>query len=1048
MSEAAMPAPKRVRFRESLRARLLLIVAIATGPMVAWAVVEATLTQKEEAARARAETLQVARLFASRHESNVRENQAILRALAHTSEVASGDAEACQILFQGVLKDQPMLINLVAVGTNGYIFCSAKPLPPYPVYLGDRLHFETAMKTKEFTVSDYLVSRVTGDVTTIFAHPHVGPTGDVSWLVMGGLDMTWFKNQIAEANLPPQAAVILSDVHGAILVHHNMSGNDEGDMIGRSVLGTPLEQALAADKEQVFEAPALDGSMHVFASIPLRVGSKVISYIVIGLPFSSAFAPSREKMTMNLAAIGVLGLVAAIFALWLSNRLVARRTDRLLLAVERLETGDLTARTGMPAARDEIGHLASAFDDMAAALEQADSERQREEQRWRDLAEAALDGLLVHDGIRILDANRRLAAIFGYHQAELVGAPLGVLVPDDEAERLQDYATGRREDPAHFTGRRRDGSRGPIEVSGGNAYYRGEARHVLSIRSIEAEVALKQRVQWLSQVVEQSPSAVMVTDTEGRIEYVNQRFSETSLYPTDETLGRKANILNSGLNAPELYADLWKTLQDGEVWRGEILNRRKDGSLFWEYEIISPIRDEGGRVTHYAAMKEDVTLRKEYEERLLHQAHFDELTGLPNRLLARDRLNVALARAERNGEKVAVMMLDLDGFKKINDTLGHAVGDALLGEISTRLKGVLRETDTVARFGGDEFLVILPDLKQEMAAEVTGRKILHACSQPAMIGLHELFVTTSLGITLFPDDGDNPDALLKNADTAMYEAKRTGKNRATPFRKEAGQRIVRHLAIETGLRRALERNELSLVYQPIIDLATGLTAGAEALARWHSAELGAVGPAEFIPVAEESDIIHEIGDWILREGCRVASELRKVAERPLFVTINLSARQMDRRVPDQVAAALDAYALPPELLKIEVTESLLVRDIPLTLEIMEALRTMGVGLSLDDFGTGYSSLGYVKKYPFSVLKIDQSFVRDVMHDVRDRRLFSAIVAMARALGLDVTAEGVETPEHLALVRGQGCDFAQGCYFSVPLPQDRFAAFIRKPAFTP
>ncbi len=1047
MSEAAKPAPKRVRFHESLRARLLLIVAIAIGPMLAWAVGDAALTQKEEAARARAETLQAARLFAARHESNVRENQAILRALAHTSEVASGDAEACRILFQSVLKNQPMLMNLVAVGADGYIFCGAKPLPPYPVYLGDRLYIETAIKTKTFTVSDYLVSRVTGDVTTVFAHPHPGPTGDVSWLVIGGMDMTWFKNQIAEANLPPQATVVLTDAHGVILVHRAMSGNGGEDMTGRSVLGTPLEQVLAADQENVFEASAFDGGMHVFASVPLRIGNKATSYVVIGQPFSSAFAPSREKMLANLAAIGVLGLVAAIFAVWLSNRLVAQRADRLLQAVERLEAGDLTARTGMPAARDEIGHLASAFDDMAAALERADGERQREEQRWRDLAEVALDGVLVHDGVRILDANRRLATLFGYDRAELIGAPLTILVADDEAALVQDYAAERREYPAHFTGRRRNGSSGPIEVSGGNAYYRGEARHVLSIRNIETEIALKQRVQWLSQAVEQSPSAVMVTDTEGRIEYVNQRFSEASLYPADEALGRKANLLNSGLNPPELHAGLWKTLKEGEVWRGEILNRRKDGSLFWEYEVISPIRDEAGRVTHYAAMKEDVTLRKEYEERLLHQAHFDELTGLPNRLLARDRLNVALARAERNSEKVAVMMLDLDGFKKINDTLGHAVGDSLLGEISTRLKGVLRETDTVARFGGDEFLIILPDLKQEMAADVTGRKILHACSQPAMIDLHELFVTASLGITLFPEDGDNPDALLRNADTAMYEAKHSGKNRAAPFRKEAGQRIVRHLAIETGLRRALERKELSLVFQPIVDLATGLTAGAEALVRWHNAELGAVGPAEFIPIAEESDIIHEIGDWILREGCRVASELRKTIERPLFITINLSARQVDRRVPDQVAAILDAYALPPELLKIEVTERL-VRDIPLTLEIMESLRTMGVGLSLDDFGTGYSSLSYVKKYPFSVLKIDQSFVRDVMRDPRDRRLFSAIVAMARALGLDVTAEGVETPEHMALVRGQGCDFAQGYYFSVPLPQDRFMAFIRKPAFTP
>jgi len=538
----------------------------------------------------------------------------------------------------------------------------------------------------------------------------------------------------------------------------------------------------------------------------------------------------------------------------------------------------------------------------------------------------------------------------------------------------------------------------------------------------------------------------MITDTAGKIEYVNARFSQTSLYQSGEAIGQRANILNSGLNPPELFNDLWTTLREGKVWRGEILNRRKDGTLFWEYEVISPIRDGSGAITHYAAMKEDVTLRKEYEERLLRQAHYDELTGLPNRLLARDRLNVALARSHRDHRKVAVMMLDLDGFKKINDTLGHAVGDTLLGEIAQRIKEVLRETDTVARLGGDEFMVILPDLKQEIAADVTGRKILHACSRAATIGPHELFVTASLGITLFPDDGDTPDILIKNADTAMYEAKRAGKNRAAPFRKEAGQRIVRHLAIETGLRRALERNEMSLALQPIIDLSTGHTAGAEALVRWHSTELGAVSPGEFIPVAEESDIIHNIGDWILQEGCRLAAELRKSSERPLFLTINLSARQVDKRIPDLISNALDTHGLPPEMLKIEVTESLLVRDIPLTMDILEAIRTMGIGLALDDFGTGYSSLSYVKNYPFSVLKVDQSFIRDVMRDERDRRLFSAIVAMSRSLGLDVTAEEVETAEHLALVRGEGCKFAQGYYFSVPLPYDRFLDYIKSPAF--
>jgi diguanylate cyclase (GGDEF)-like protein/PAS domain S-box-containing protein len=1041
MSMTAKAVPGRIRFLHSLRARLLLIVAVAIGPMAVWAVVSATLGQREAIARTQAEVLATARVFAARHESAVNETRALLRALGHAGAVASGDAETCSSLLRETVRQAPMLENMIVTAPNGRVWCSAHPLPSYPINLADRAWFEQAIKTRTFAVGDYQVGRITGNVAVIHAYPHVGPTDVVEWIVSGALDLKWAYQQAALAGLPKEALLFLLDSRGVILVDY-----PQGSRAGQSVLDTPIERVLSASGQAVFEAPGLEGDAHIFASIPLLVQDRISSHVLIGVPLATALAPTRTEMYRNLTTIGILGLVAAAFAAWLSDRLLARRADRLVAAAVRLEAGDLATRTGLPPAADEIGQLARAFDQMATSLEQSAQELKKEEERWRDLAEAALDGVLVHDGVAILDVNRRLADIFGYEPGELRGATLTRLVPDDHAATLAAYAESHGPRPIRLTGRRKGGETLPIEVSGGRAYYAGAARRVLSIRDISHEAALRSRVQWLSQLVEQSPSSVMVTDTDGKVEYVNARFSETSQYSPEEAIGRNPNILNSGLNPPELFEGLWRTIKDGHVWRGEILNRRKDGTLFWEHEIISPIRDDSGRITHYAAMKEDVTLRKEYEERLLRQAHFDELTGLPNRLLARDRLNGALARATRNDSKVAVIMVDLDGFKKINDTLGHAAGDSLLGIIATRLKGILREADTVARLGGDEFLVILPDLKQDLSADIAGRKILLSCAQPAMIGPHELFVSASLGVALFPDDGDNPDVLIKNADTAMYEAKRAGKNRLMPFRKEAGLRIVRHLALETGLRRALDRNELSLAFQPIMDLATGSVAGAEALLRWKSAELGDVSPAEFIPIAEETDLIQDIGDWVLKESCRAAGELRRSLGRPLFMSINLSARQVDRRILDLVAETLDACSLSPDFLKVEVTESLLVRDIPLTLEIMESMRNLGVGLALDDFGTGYSSLSYIKKYPFSSLKIDQSFIRGVLLDARDRRLFSAIVAMARALGLDITAEGVETPEHLGLVRGERCAYAQGYLFSAPLPFDRFVAFVRDKSF--
>ena len=1036
MNMAAKGTSIRTPFVHTLRARILLVVAVAIVPMAIWAVVGAALSQRQSITRTQNELLATTRVLAARHESIVNETRALLRALGNAGPVAAGDVEACNSLLRETVKQAPMLENMIVTAPNGRVWCSGLPLPAYPINLADRAWFEQAIKTRTFAVSDYQVARITGNVVVVHAYPHIGSTDLVEWIVSGALDLKWVYQQSAFAGLPRDAQLFILDSRGVILVDY-----PQGRRTGQSVLDTGIEPSLAATEATIFQGTGLDGDGYLFAAIPLFVQERTISHVVVGVPLASISASSRAELLKNLTMIAVLGVIAAGLAIGLADRLLARRTDRLITAATRLEFGDFAARTGLPESPDEIGRLARAFDRMAASLEQSNQEQRKEEERWRDLADATLDGILVHDDAAILDVNRRLAEIFGYEPGELRGALLARLVPDDHAAIIAAYARNRRADPIRLVGRRKDGSLIPVEMSCGQAYYAGTARRVLSVRDISHEAALRSRVQWLSQLVEQSPSSVMITDTNGVIEYVNARFSETSLYAAEEAIGSQSNLLNSGLNPPELFETLWRTVTAGDVWRGEILNRRKDGTLFWEYEVISPIRDDGGRVTHYAAMKEDVTLRKEYEERLLRQAHFDELTGLPNRLLARDRLNGALSRATRDDSKVAVIMLDLDGFKKINDTLGHATGDSLLNIIATRLKGSLREADTVARLGGDEFLLILPDLKQDISADITGRKILNACAQPAMIGPHELFVSASLGIALFPEDGDNSDVLIKNADTAMYEAKRAGKNRMMPFRKEAGLRIARHLALETGLRRTLERKELSLVYQPIMNLATGSVAGAEALLRWHSAELGDVSPTEFISIAEETDLIESIGNWVIHESCRAVGELRHRIGRPLFMSINLSARQVDRLLVDRIAEALDNYAVPPDLLKIEVTESLLMRDARLTLGILESMRNLGVGLSLDDFGTGYSSLSYIKKYPFSSLKIDQSFIRGVLLDARDRRLFSAIVAMARSLGLDVTVEGVETPEHLKLARDERCAYAQGYLYSVPLPFEQFVNFL-------
>lgn len=547
----------------------------------------------------------------------------------------------------------------------------------------------------------------------------------------------------------------------------------------------------------------------------------------------------------------------------------------------------------------------------------------------------------------------------------------------------------------------------------------------------------------------EAQEGMLVTDADKVILRVNRAFIDITGYTAEEVIGRQPHILSSGRQDANFYAEMRERINNHDAWKGEIWNRRKNGEVYLEYLTISSVKDQDGTVTNYVGIFNDITKSVEAAAEIKHLAFYDSLTGLPNRRLLHDRLKQALASSARSAQQGAVLFMDLDNFKNLNDTLGHNIGDLLLQQVAQRLETCVREGDTVARLGGDEFVVILEDLSQqaiEAAAhiEVIANKILAIFREPFQLGVHEYHCTASIGASIFSDHDYTQDELLKQADIAMYQAKTSGRNVLRFFDAEMQDAINVRVALERELRTALAENQFELYYQPQVDHSYQVI-GAEVLIRWKHPQRGLVSPAEFIPLAEENGLILPIGQWVLETAYAQLKTWRQdTLSRDLALSVNVSAKQFRQAdFAAQVQAGIQRYGINPLLLKLELTESMLLADINGTIATMKALKEIGVQFSLDDFGTGYSSLQYLKRLPLDQLKIDQAFVRDIVTDSNDRAIVRTIIAMAQSLNFSVIAEGVETEEQRELLLNRGCPYYQGYLFSKPLPVERFEAFLKR-----
>nr|WP_298144467.1 EAL domain-containing protein [uncultured Pseudomonas sp.] len=667
------------------------------------------------------------------------------------------------------------------------------------------------------------------------------------------------------------------------------------------------------------------------------------------------------------------------------------------------------------------------------------------EEKFAKAFHASPDGLLItraRDGL-LLEANEGFTRITGYTSSEAANRStldLGIWAdPQDRTRLLEQLKLRGSVRELNAAIRTRDGDIRMCELSAQMIAIDDEPCLLTIARDITERQIMQVKLLQAATVFESTAEGVMITDTQQRIIAINRAFSEITGYSEAEALGKTPGLLASGQHDSAFYSAMWFQLGKQGHWQGEIWNRRKNGEIFPEWLTINAVRDKAERITHFVGVFADISSLKHAQARLDYQAHHDPLTGLPNRILFETRLRTELDEARADDRQGAVLFIDLDRFKHINDSLGHPVGDQLLSSIATRLKEQLRDVDTVARLGGDEFIILLPGLHQASDAQQVAHKLLACFNQPFGVDDNDLFISASIGISLYPDDGLDVASLVKNADAAMYQSKAKGRNRVELYTRNLTFQATERMAMEQELRRAIERNELCLYYQPKLCLRTRQLVGAEALIRWPHPVFGEIPPDRFIPMAEETGLILQLGDWVLEQACRQMQLWQRQHATFGPLSVNLAGAQLRQtHLFERIAELLATNNLAPHLLQLEITEGFIMNQAEEALAILHQLKALGVQLAIDDFGTGYSSLSYLKRLPLDTLKIDQSFVRGLPDDPNDAAITRAIIALGRSMQLTVIAEGVETATQELFLANEGCEQIQGFVISRPLPADAFA----------
>ena len=1042
-----------------LRAHLLLLVIPLVIPLVGLIGYNAYRDAEDALAQARAAQRPLAAIIAADVARKIDTTHETLRRIAERPLVQAMDSLQCDGVLTELHTLTPEYSNIVTTDLQGNTLCSAVPLThQQPVNVGGTDWFQNFMADQRFSVGQPHQGPITGKWVSVLSMPVRDATGQIVGGVHLPLDLTTFKPSLTPQDLPPDSRYGIIATDGTLIWRNQDT---------EKLIGTQSERLTAtrimAMRNGDFELAGSDSVLR-FYSTTFIPEARWIAYF--GVP-SSLMATHAYRTALANAVIGILSvLVLALFALALARR-IERPIHSLTQAIHLFKQGGRALAE--PSGPQELVGLATDFNTMVADRQKIESELEAQRgqlQVSKDRIDLALQ--IAQMGMwswnlqtRMIQSDDILADIFGYAPAELALVPIAEWRDRTHPDDLQTLDPALRScikgDTAQFAVeqriRHKDGHwiwglwRG--RVTERDAQGRALAL-VGSFHDITERMQAHEKLQLAASVFTHAREGITITDPRGTIIDVNDTFTRITGYTRSEAIGNNPRMLQSGRQGPEFYAAMWHSLTTRGHWTGEVWNRRKDGSLFPEIITISAVRNASGEVQHYVALFTDITELKENERQLQHVAHYDALTGLPNRVLLADRLQQSMLRCQRTGQSVAVAFLDLDGFKAVNDHHGHDCGDELLVALAARLKAALRDGDTLSRIGGDEFVAVLVDLEQAHDCEPVLSRLLHAASDPVPVGDALLQVSASIGVTLYPTDGVEPDLLIRHADQAMYQAKQAGKNRYHLFD------VAHDTAVKTQreeidrIRKALEHDEFVLYYQPKVNMRTGVVIGVEALIRWQHPERGLLPPASFLPAMSGHAISIEVGEWVLATALRQMAQWKTLGL-DLQVSVNIDALQLQAEgfAPRLAELLAEQPDVSPRRLELEILETSALEDIAHVSDIMHRCQALGVRFALDDFGTGYSSLTYLKRLNAEVIKIDQSFVRDMQSDPDDLAIVKGVIGLADAFRREVIAEGVETIEHGSLLIPLGCEQAQGYGIARPMPAGQMPDWVRdwKPSAT-
>ncbi len=910
---------------------------------------------------------------------------------------------------------------------------------------GERDYMVAALREGRTAVGRPVLGRPLGKPVLLIAVPVRGSRGEILGAVVGVTDLgrPSFLDGLLETEVPNAMQYHLVDGQHRLFVASTdrtraMEKLPDGNMLGGwgALLVTGGASTVLSDK----------GISTYATSRPIQ---SVNWHLVLTVPASQVLEPVRNAQGHVLQAIGGLMLLGTLLVLWVLQREL-KPLQMATMALRSQSSGEEAATRPLPVTQpDEIGALIQAFNGLLHRVAEREGLLRISDSALQSISQGVL---ITGADQRIQSANPSFAHITGYSFDEISGRNCSFLQgPDTRKETVQEIRAALANEKT-FSGEilnyRKDGQPfwneltiSPVlDAEGRLTHFVGVTRDITARR--RADELLR-----ISAAAFESQEGIFVTDVNMNILRVNQSFTRITGYSEEEAVGRTPKLLSSGRHDSTFYASMWEAINRDGTWQGEIWNRRKNGELFPESITITAVSGAGSEITHYVANFIDVGDRKSAEAAINTLAFYDPLTRLPNRRLLSDRLQHALLKSARQYRQGALLFIDLDNFKSLNDTRGHHMGDALLEMVAHRLGSAVRDDDTVARLGGDEFVVLIEGLDIDpliatREADKVGTKLIESFQTPFVLDGTDFHCTASIGVTLFGNRIEAVDEPLKRADMAMYEAKSAGRNTLRHFDPGIQAAISARVSLEDRLRRAVGGPEFHLCFQPLV-AEDARVVGAEALLRWVDQVSGPISPAEFIPLAEESGLILKLGRWVLDDACRtLAAWAESPALSQLTLSVNVSVRQFQHiSFVDDVRNALQRHGADPSRLKLEITESVVVNRLEEVISKMNALRSDGVRFSLDDFGTGYSSLSYLKRLPIEELKVDRSFVRDVLVDSNDAAIAEMVLAMARTLKLQVVAEGVETEAQWRFLQTKGCQYFQGYLFSHPLKHQEFLSWV-------